>query len=84
MNGRGFRATVRNRDPPEDVFWSAFTNFLNDIEVAAVIEEPHIRQLKLRAEAPEALIFQTDVRVGIARLRIFVECLGVGVGRGGI
>ena len=77
-------AAVGDSDAPEDVLGAALRCFLDDIEIPAALEDAHIRQLELGAEASEALVFQTDVGVGVFRLRILVERLGVGVGGGGI
>ena len=84
MQGRGFRTVVGHGDAPQEVFWGALGDFLKDVEIATFIKHSHIRKFPLRTEAPQMLVLQAELCVGILSLRVLIQCLGVGMGRGGI
>jgi hypothetical protein len=84
VDGGGLRAVVGHGDAPEQVFRRAFRDFLHDIEVAPVVEHAHVGEFEFRAVAAELLVFLADLGVGILRVGILVERLGVGMGGGGI
>ena len=84
VDRRSLRSAVRDRDADGNILLRLLRIFDKDIEVAPVLEDPAIFQLKLRQLAPAPRIFRHQPRVGKLRLRIFVERAHVGVRRRGV
>ena len=84
MDTGGDRSPVGHRDTPQQVIGRALGDFLHHIEVAAIFEDSHVGQFKLGFLAAQLPGFLDNFGIGILRMRIFVEGLGVGMGGGGI
>ena len=81
MQLRRLRSTIPCRNANQDVFTRGFRVLNKDVEVAAIVEDAGIHQLKLGIEprAPTALINQLLIREFL--LRILVQRLHVGMRR---
>ena len=78
------RAAVRSRDPDQDIVRPGLGVFGKDVEIAAVIEDTAVGQLEFRVVAVAAAVLLHKPGIRKFALRVLVERLHVGVGRGGI
>lgn len=79
-----FWTVVGDGDSPEHVFRAALGDFLEHVEVATSFEDPEIGEFKFWLRAAAGGVFTAEPCVGVFGLGILVECLGVGMSRGGI
>src|SRR2546429_3260292 len=76
-----FGPAIGRGDANQNVVWRIFGIFSEDVEVAVIVENSSVRQLELRLVPAAPAIFLDEPRIGIFRLRIFVERLQVGMRR---
>src|SRR5882724_2418967 len=75
---------ISHRNLDQDVFCARLRIFHLHIEISVFIEDSGVEQLKLRIVLGAAAIFVKKLLVGKLRLRIFVQKLHVGMGRGAV
>ena len=79
-----FRAPVDHADPDQHLFRRRLGVLDEDIEVAVPVEEPGVEQLVLHLLAAAGAVHPDQIVVGKGILRVFVQQLQVGAGRGGV
>jgi hypothetical protein len=73
---------VGDGDPDQDVLGIGFRVFGEDVEIAALVEDPGVEDLEFRLVLPSAVM--DEPLIGKLPLGILVERLGVGGGGGGV
>src|SRR5579862_7298729 len=84
MQRSGVRPAVGHGDADQDVVYLGLGILDEDIEVAVLIENAGVDQLKLRIGVAAAPVFIDQAGIGKLSLRIFVQALHVAVGGSGI
>ena len=79
-----FLAPVDHADPDQHLFRRRLGVLDEDIEVAVPVEEPGVEQLVLHLLAAAGAVHPDQIVVGEGILRVFVQQLQVGAGRGGV
>ena len=78
------RAPVDHADPDQHLFRRRFGVLDEDVEVAVPVEDPGVEQLVLHLLAAAGAVHTDQVGVGEGILRVLVQHLQVGAGRGGV
>src|ERR1700691_6177420 len=84
MQRSGVRPAVGRRDADQNVVYVGLGILDEHVEVAVLIEDAGIDQLKLGIGVSAALVFLEQARVGKLGLRIFIQALHVAIGGSGI
>ncbi|HEY4595109.1 MAG TPA: hypothetical protein VIJ02_01815 [Thermoanaerobaculia bacterium] len=82
MEGSRLGPPVGHGDPDQDVLGIGFRVFGEDVEIAALVEDPGVEDLEFRLVLAPAVM--DERAVGKLPLGVLVERLGVGGGGGGV
>ncbi len=84
MQRRRFGTSIDRGDPDQDIVRRCLGIFGEDIEVAALVEDTRIGNLKFGIELATALVFLKKTRIRKLGLWILVKRLHIGMRRRGI
>ena len=84
VEARRLGPAIVDRDQHQNVLGRGLGVLDHDVEVAVVLEDAGVDQLELEVALAAAPVLLDQMAIGERRLRILVEELEVGVGRGGV